>query len=42
MQIVFMGEIMVLNKSATTVMYKVDDCMGPWVDVRRWIDEQIR
>ena len=29
MQIVFMGEIMVLNKSATTVMYKVDDCTGP-------------
>ena len=20
----------------------IDDCTGPWVDVRRWIDEQVR
>jgi len=39
---VFMGEIMEVNESATTVTYKIDDRMGTWVDVRRWIDEQVR
>ena len=42
LQIVFMGGIMEVNKSAMTVTYKIDDCTGPWVDVRRWIDEQVR
>ena len=41
LQIVFMGEIMEVNESATTVTYKIDDRMGPWVDVRWWIDEQV-
>ena len=36
-----MGEIMEVNESATTVTYKIDDCMGPWVDVLRWIDQQV-
>ena len=41
LQIVLMGEIMEVNESATTVTYKIDDRTGPWVDVRRWIDEQV-
>ena len=32
-----MGEIMEVNESAMTVTYKIDDCMGPWVDVLQWI-----
>ena len=31
---------MEVNESATTVTYKIDDRMGPWMDVHRWIDEQ--
>jgi len=42
LQIVFMGEIMEVNESVTTVTYKIDDRTGPWVDVSRWIDEQVR
>ena len=40
-QIVLMGEIMEVNESATSVTYKIDDRTGPWVDVRRWL-EQVR
>jgi len=38
---VFMGEIMEVNESAMTVMYKIDECVGPWVDVYWWIDEGV-
>ena len=26
---------------ATNVIYKVDDRTGPWVDVRRWVDDVV-
>lgn len=38
-QIVLMGEIMEVNESATSVTYKIDDRTGPWVDVRRWLEQ---
>ena len=41
-QIVLMGEIMEVNESATSVTYKIDDRTGPWVDVRRWLEQVCR
>ena len=38
-QIVLMGEIMEVSESATSVTYKIDDRTGPWVDVRRWLEQ---
>ena len=33
---------MEVNESATTVTYKIDDHMGPWVDVHRSISTVIK
>ena len=32
---------MEVNETATTVTYKIDDRTGPWVEARKWIDEQV-
>ena len=37
-----MGEIMEVSEGSTNVTYKVDDRTGPWMEVKRWIDEQVR
>ena len=29
---------MSVNESQTNVVYKVDDCIGPLVDVKKWLD----
>lgn len=26
---------------ATNVIFKIDDRTGPWVDVRRWVDDVV-
>ena len=31
---------MEVSEAATTVTYKVDDRLGPWVEVRKWMDDQ--
>ncbi len=41
-QIVLVGEIMEVNESPTNVMYKIDDRSGQWVEVRKWMDENVR
>ncbi len=41
-QIVLVGEIMEVNESPTNMMYKIDDRTGPWVEVRKWMDENVR
>ena len=37
-----MGEIMEVSEAASNVTYKIDDRTGPWIDVKRWMDEQVR
>ena len=31
---------MSVSESQTNVVYKVDDCTGPLVDVKKWLDDQ--
>ena len=38
---VLVGEIMEVNEAATSITYKVDDRTGPWVEVRKWMDDQV-
>ena len=40
LQIVFVGEIVSVNESKTNVVYKVDDCTGPLVDIKKWLNDQ--
>lgn len=40
-QIEFIGEIIEVNETATTITYKIDDRTGPWVEVRKWVDDQV-
>lgn len=39
-QVTFVGEIMEVVEAQTNVMYKVDDRTGPWIEVRKWLEEQ--
>ena len=39
-QVSIIGEIMEVNESNTTVVYKIDDRTGPWVKVQKWLEEQ--
>ena len=39
---VIVGEIMEVSEAASNVTYKIDDRTGPWIDVKRWMDEQVR
>lgn len=32
---------MEVNETATTVTYKIDDRTGPWVEARKWMDDQV-
>lgn len=32
---------MEVNESPTNMMYKIDDRTGPWVEVRKWMDENV-
>ena len=31
---------MSVSESQTNVVYKMDDCTGPLVDVKKWLDDQ--
>ena len=33
---------MEVSEAASNVSYKIDDRTGPWIDVKRWMDEQVR
>lgn len=39
-QVTFVGEIMEVVEAQTNVMYKIDDRTGPWIEVRKWLEEQ--
>ena len=39
---VIVGEIMEVSEAASNVTYKIDDRTGPRIDVKRWMDEQVR
>ena len=32
---------MEVNESPTNMMYKIDDRTGPWIEIRKWMDEQV-
>ena len=32
---------MEVSEAASNVTYKIDDRTGPWIDVKRWMDEQV-
>ena len=34
-------EIVSVSESQTNVVYKVDGCTGPLVDVKKWLDDQV-
>jgi replication factor A2 len=38
--VVIVGEIMEVSEAVSNVTYKIDDRTGPWIDVKRWMDEQ--
>ena len=38
---VIVGEIMEVSEAASNVTYKIDDRTGPWIDVKRWMDDQV-
>ena len=40
LQIVFVGEIVSVNEYQPNVVYKVDNCTGPLVDGKKWLDNQ--
>ena len=33
---------MEVSEAVSNVTYKIDDRTGPWIDVKRWMDEQVR
>ena len=35
------GEIMEVSEAPSNVTYKIDDRTGPWIEVKRWMDEQV-
>ena len=40
-QVVVVGEIMEVSEAPSNVTYKIDDRTGPWIEVKRWMDEQV-
>lgn len=41
-QVVVVGEIVEVNETQTNISYKIDDRTGPLIEVRKWINEEVR